>query len=85
MVQSRQRKLINEFELLTISSEPAENVCNFNAKLQIKFEEIEQTGPTPPDLALLTAKRYLSSQVDQFVKTMFHITRKLEKDGDAMT
>ena len=81
LVQSRQRKLVNELEALTISSEPVENVRNFNVKVQIKCEEIEQTGPSPPDLALLVAKRYLDSQVEKFTNVMFGITRKLEKDG----
>ena len=85
LVLSRQRKLIAELTTLSIGSEPAENVRNFNIKVQTKCEEIEQTGSCPPDLALLTSKLFLNSQVEQFVNTMFSLTRELEKEADIMT
>lgn len=63
LVLSKQRKLKDQLQVLRISSEPGENVRNFNVKVRNMVTKIKQTGVPPADLALVAAKRFVNCQV----------------------
>ncbi len=81
----RQRKLLYKLTEMKLSKHPGENVKTFNVKLRDHCREIEQTGPTPRDLAYLVITCYISSQVTFFATKMLELKLKLERDPAALT
>ena len=68
-----QRELITELEKLSITSEPGENIPNFNAKIRDLCEAIEKCGPAPMDLNLLVMKHFVDCSVTIFAQ---HVNTK---------
>ena len=83
LLPSMQRACIKEFEEMSITDKPGENVRLFNLKLTPKIEEIVQLGDIPRDLALLTVRHYLPSQVPDFVLYLWSLAQAVEIDTSA--
>ena len=66
-------------ETLSITSEPGENIPNFNAKIRDLCEAIKKCGPAPMDLNLLVMKHFVDCSVTilaQHVNTKYFELRQ---------
>ncbi len=70
---SLQRELIADLEKLNLTSEPGENIPNFNAKVKDLCEAIEKCGPAPIDLNLIVMRRFVNCSVSIFAQ---HVNTK---------
>lgn len=80
----KQRNLIKQLENLKIVDEPAEDVRTFNVKVRDLCKEIEQTGPSPCDLAFIVATCYITSEVSLFSTKMLEICLKIQVEWSAI-
>ncbi len=70
---SLQRELISNLEKLNLTSEPGENIPNFNAKVKDLCEAIEKCGPAPLDINLIVMRRFVNCSVSIFAQ---HVNTK---------
>ena len=82
---TRQRDLITKLTTLHLQDENGKDVRKFNFKISDLCKEIEQTGKTPQDLALLVTKIYINSQVESFFYKILNIQFVLNTDPDKYT
>ena len=79
------RVLVNELEALTLSDQPGQDVELFGNLVIDKARRIEGTGFGPPDLAVLVAKTFVSSDSLSFNIEANSYHSRVDKDPKSMS